>query len=314
MARPPNPLELLTLLLPEPAMIRFAALLPLLLLAGCAATQPRPEAPATPEAPRPPPLTYAETNLNATLWAQGSVEHDMAYRGIYAQATKQLAVALKQKDWDALPRSERKKPAKGLKPAVIVDVDETVLDNSPYQARLIRDGKEFDEYSWDQWCREQRARALPGAREFAQAAATKGVTVFYLTNRAQHLDAATLANLRDAGFPVAEKETVFLGLGTVVEGCEARGSDKGCRRELIGRRYRVLALVGDQLGDFIDVLDNSVVARAEAADAYANWFGERWFMLPNPTYGSWDNAILGAERSADAPVKHQIRRDALRTE
>jgi 5'-nucleotidase (lipoprotein e(P4) family) len=294
-------------------MNRLAVLLPLL-LAGCAASPTRPTAPSAPETPPPPALSYAETNLNATLWAQGTVEHDMAYRGIYAQATRQITVALKQKDWDALPKSERKKPAKGLKPAVIVDVDETVLDNSPYQARLIRDGKEFDEFSWDQWCREQRALALPGALEFAQAAAAKGVTVFYLTNRAQHLNEATLANLRSAGFPVAEKETVFLGLGTVVEGCEANGSDKGCRRELIGRRYRVLALVGDQLGDFIDVDSNTVAARAEAAKPYTNWFGERWFMLPNPTYGSWDSAILGNQRGAEAPAKHQIRRDALRTE
>ncbi len=295
-------------------MKRFTALLPLLLLAACAANPPRTAATVEPEAPKPPPLTYAETNLNATLWAQGTVEHDMTYRGIYAQATRQLTAALKQKDWDALPKGERKKPAKGLKPAVIVDVDETVLDNSPYQARLIRDGKEFDEFSWDLWCREQRAQPLPGALDFAKAAAAKGVTVFYLTNRAQHLNEATLANLRSAGFPVSDKEAVFLGLGTVVEGCEASGSDKGCRRELIGRRYRVLALVGDQLGDFIDVDNNTVTARADAAKPYDAWFGERWFMLPNPTYGSWDSAVLGNQRGAEAPVKHQIRRDALRTE
>ncbi|WP_257384962.1 5'-nucleotidase, lipoprotein e(P4) family [Tahibacter caeni] len=294
-------------------MKRLAVLLPLL-LAACAAQPPRAAAPAEPEPPKTPALTYAETNLNATLWAQGTVEHDMSYRGIYAQATRQIAVALKQKDWDALPKNERKKPARGLKPAVIVDVDETVLDNSPYQARLIRDGKEFDEFSWDQWCREQRALPTPGALEFAKAAALKGVTVFYLTNRAQHLNEATLANLRSAGFPVADKENVFLGLGTVVEGCEANGSDKGCRRELIGRRYRVLAMVGDQLGDFIDVDNNTVAARAEATRPYEGWFGERWFMLPNPTYGSWDGAVLGNQRSADAPTKHQIRRDALRTD
>lgn len=294
-------------------MNRFAVLLPLL-LAGCAAAPPRATAPIAPVEPAPPPLTYAETNLNATLWVQGTVEHDMAYRGIYAQATKQLSVALRQKDWDALPKGERRKPAKGLKPAVIVDVDETVLDNSAYQARLIRDGKEFDEYSWDQWCREQRARALPGALEFAKAAAAKGVTVFYLTNRAQHLNEATLANLRSAGFPIADKETVFLGLGTVVDGCEASGSNKGCRRELIGRRYRVLALVGDQLGDFVDVDNTTPATRAEAAKPYSAWFGERWFMLPNPTYGSWDSAILGNQRGAAPAEKHRIRRDALRTE
>ena len=295
-------------------MKRFAALLPLLLLAACAASPPRTAAPLEPGVPQPPQLAYAETNLNATLWAQGTVEHDMTYRGIYAQATRQITTALRQKDWDALPKAERKTPVRGLKPAVIVDVDETVLDNSPYQARLIRDGKEFDEFSWDQWCREQRARALPGALDFARAAAAKGVTIFYLTNRAQHLNEATLANLRSAGFPVSDKETVFLGLGTVVDDCEASGSDKGCRRELIGRRYRVLALVGDQLGDFIDIGSNTVASRADAARAYDAWFGERWFMLPNPTYGSWDSAVLGNHSGAEPPVKHQIRRDALRTE
>jgi 5'-nucleotidase (lipoprotein e(P4) family) len=296
-------------------MFRTAAVFSLVLLAGCAAGPARKPPAAAPAEPPPPALTYAETNLNATLWAQASAEHDLSYRGIYAQATRQLAVALKQKDWDALPQGERKKPlGRALKPAVIVDVDETVLDNSPYQARLIRDGKEYNEVSWDEWCREQRATALPGAVEFAKAAAAKGITVFYLTNRAQHLNEATLANLRSAGFPVAEKETVFLGLGTVVEGCEASGSAKGCRRELISRKYRVLAMVGDQLGDFIDVENNTVAARAEAAQPYQAWFGDRWFMLPNPTYGSWDSAVLGNERGADAATRHRIRREALRTE
>lgn len=295
-------------------MKRLSVLLPLLLLAACATNTSKTVAVTEAAKPAPPALSYAETNLNATLWAQGSLEHDLSYRGIYAQATRQLAAALKQKDWDALPREERKNPSKGLKPAVIVDVDETVLDNSPYQARLIRDAQEFDEFSWDQWCREQRAKALPGALDFAKAAATKGITVFYLTNRAEHLNDATLANLRSQGFPVPDKEKVFLGLGTVVDGCEAQGSSKACRRELIGRKYRVLAMVGDQLGDFIDVENNTVDARREAARPYDAWFGERWFMLPNPTYGSWDSAVLGNQRGADAAEKHRIRRESLRTE
>lgn len=294
-------------------MKRLSLLLPLL-LAACAAQTTRPVAPAEPATPAPPPVTYAQANLNATMWTQGALEHDLSYRGIYVQAARQLNAALKQKDWDALPREERKTPLKNLKPAVIVDVDETVLDNSPYQARLIRSGGEFDEFSWDQWCREQRARALPGALDFAKAAAAKGIVVFYLTNRAEHLNEATLANLRSEGFPVSDKEKVFLGLGTVVEGCEAQGSSKACRRELIGRKYRVLAMVGDQLGDFLDVENNTTEARREAARPYQAWFGERWFMLPNPSYGSWDSAVLGNARGADAAEKHRIRLESLRTE
>ena len=289
--------------------LRPFVLLPFALAAGCAQHAARP----VPE-PAPVAVSTATDNLNATLWAQRSLEHDLVYREVYAQATRQVAAALAQADWDALPKTERKTPAAGLPPAVIVDVDETVLDNSPYQARLIRDGKEYDEFTWDAWCREQAARATPGALAFARDAASRGVTVFYLTNRAQHLNAVTLENLKRAGFPVAERDNAFLGLGLVVPGCESNGSDKGCRRELVGRTHRVLAMVGDQLGDFIDVENNSPAAREAAAAPYAAWFGERWFMLPNPTYGSWDGAVLGNERGAPPETKRRLRREALRYE
>jgi acid phosphatase len=291
---------------------RLLALVPLALAAGCAHQQS--VKPAEPAAAATASASIAYDNLNATLWTQRSLEHDLVYRQVYAQATQQVAVALKQPEWDALPRSERKTKAAGLPPAVIVDVDETVLDNSPYQARLIRDGKEYDEFTWDAWCREEAARATPGALEFARAAAAQGVTVFYLTNRAQHLNAATLENLKRVGFPVSDRENAFLGLGLVVPGCEASGSDKGCRRELIGRTHRVIAMVGDQLGDFIDVENNAPAAREAAAAPYAAWFGERWFMLPNPTYGSWDSAVLGNERGAAPETKRRVRREALRYE
>ncbi|HJU40869.1 MAG TPA: HAD family acid phosphatase [Tahibacter sp.] len=289
---------------------RLLVLAPLALAAGCAQHAVKP----APAEPAPVAVSTATDNLNATLWAQRSLEHDLVYREVYAQATRQVAAALAQPDWDALPKTERKTPAAGLPPAVIVDVDETVLDNSPYQARLIRDGQEYDEFTWDAWCREKAARATPGALEFARDAAARGVTVFYLTNRAQHLNAVTLENLKSVGFPVSERENAFLGLGLVVPDCESNGSDKGCRRELIGRTHRVLALVGDQLGDFIDVENNSPAAREAAAAPYAAWFGERWFMLPNPTYGSWDGAVLGNERGAPPETKRRLRREALRYE
>src|SRR3546814_3292729 len=84
--------------------------------------------------------------------------------------------------------------------------------------------------------------------------------------------------------PVANDD-VFLGLGTVVPGCEQDGSEKNCRRRLAGQEYRVLMQFGDQLGDFVEVADNTPAARAALLDEYGDWFGERWWMLPNPTYG-----------------------------
>lgn len=270
------------------------------LLAACATTNVPPAAQATP-APTPvavsAPGPVANDNLNAVAWTQTAVEHDLVYREVYRAAGEKLLQALKDRGWDALPREERKNRARGLAPAVILDIDETVLDNSPYQARLVRDGKSFDEFSWSQWCREKAARAMPGALEFTRLAARHGVTVFYLSNRAQDLNAATLDNLRAEGFPLAADETVFLGLGTVVDGCEQVGSEKGCRRELIGRRHRVLLQVGDQLGDFVDVLANTPEGRRDAVAGYADWIGQRWFVLPNPTYGSWEPALFNNEWS-----------------
>src|SRR6185312_659550 len=181
------------------------------------AASPQPLAPA-PSGPAP------NDNLNAVAWTQTAIEHDLIYREVYRVAGEKLRAALKDPTWDALPKRDRKQPLSAkLKPAVIVDIDETVLDNSPYQARLVANGKDYDEFTWSEWCREKRARPLPGALEFAQAAAKRGVTVFYLSNRAQDLNAATLENLRADGFPV-EGDTVFLGLGTAVDGCEQIGT------------------------------------------------------------------------------------------
>jgi acid phosphatase len=204
-------------------------------------------------------------------------------------------------------------PLDGLKPAVVLDIDETVLDNSPYQARLVRSHGSFNETSWDEWCREARARALPGVVAFTRYAAARGVKVIYISNRATSLDDATLANLRQVGVPVSGPEAV-LGLGTTVPGCTQTGSDKGCRRQWVSHRYRVLMQFGDQLGDFLDIKKNTPAGRTAAVKPYLDWIGRRWFVLPNPTYGSWEPALFGNDWHA--PPKEQRRRkiESLRLE
>ncbi len=286
----------------------------LLTLAACKRTEP---AAAPAEAAAPAPAAAATTkptgthdNLNAVAWVQTSVEYRAITTQTFRAAADHLDVALKEKHWDALVPSERGNAATGLKPAVVMDVDETVLDNSPYQARLIRDGKEYDEISWDQWVAEKKAKPLPGVVDFAKAAAAKGVTILYISNRAVHLKEATLANLRDAGLPVAD-DSVFLGLGTVLEGCEQNGSEKNCRRRLAGQQYRVLMQFGDQIGDFVQVEANTRDARQALFDEYDDWFGERWWMLPNPTYGSWEPALFNNAWDQPPAARTQAKRDAL---
>ncbi|THD05765.1 5'-nucleotidase, lipoprotein e(P4) family [Rhodanobacter lindaniclasticus] len=294
-----------------------ASLLAFALLAGCVATSPRPpevvSAPAT-TAPQAAPATVAANdNLNAVAWTQTAIEHDLIYLQTYRDAQAELLAALRDRSWDALARDDRAAPLRGLKPAVVLDIDETVLDNSPYQARLVKSGGEYNEADWAAWCKEETARALPGVVAFTQFAARHGIAVIYISNRAKDLDQATLANLRKAGLPVSGPEA-FLGLGTFVEGCEQIGTEKGCRRQLVSRKYRVLMQFGDQIGDFVTVSANNAAGRRRAMAPYLDWVGRRWFVLPNPTYGSWEPALFNNDWSASPAERRQQKIDALRTE
>jgi acid phosphatase len=257
-------------------------------------------------------VSAADDNLNAVLWMQRSQEYQATALQAYRNAAERLDQALATPDWDALVPEERDNPeaTASLPPAVILDIDETVLDNSPYQARLIRDGLEYNEVSWAGWVAEKKARAVPGVVEFAKAAEARGVILLYLSNRAQHLQDATIANLRDLGLPVKD-DSVFLGLGHVVPGCEQQGSGKLCRRRLAGRQYRVLMQFGDQLGDFVEITTNTPEARAGLLDTHRDWFGERWWMLPNPTYGSWEPALFNNAWDQPRESRRQAKRGAL---
>jgi acid phosphatase len=281
-----------------------------LALTGCATTAKAPVASTPPPAPVVA-TAPANDNLNAVLWQQSSVEYRLIAGQTWRSALALLDKAIKAPDWDALPKGEREAPARGLPPAIIVDVDETVLDNSIYQARLVAAGTGFDESAWHQWVEERAATPVPGALPFLQEAAARGVTVYYVTNRAADLGDATRANLRALGFPIAD-DSQFLGLGTVVEGCEARGSDKGCRRRLVGRTHRVLLQFGDQLGDFVDIGANTPAGREAAVGPYRAWIGERWFVLPNPTYGSWEPALFDNDWRQPEAVRRERKRAALK--
>jgi acid phosphatase len=301
----------------------------LLTLSACAATmQPRAEAipegtPAAGElatshegvggdaAGPAPSRSRANDSLNAVAWMQDSVEFRLISGQTWRAALGQLDRAIKTPTWDALPREERSGTLEGLGLAVIVDIDETVLDNSPYQARLVRDDSEFDPVAWSRWVDERAARPVPGALEFARAANARGVTLFYISNRAANMAAATLANLRAAGFPVAS-DAQYLGVGTEVPGCVSQGSDKACRRQLVSRTHRVLLMVGDQIGDFVSVASNTPQGREAAVRPYLSWVGERWFVLPNPSYGSWEDATFGNDRTLPREVRRQRKLDGLR--
>ena len=293
--------------------LRFTATLTALaLLTGCAAAPHRTTgsaaASSTPAATA---TVAADDNLNAVAWSQTAIEHELIFLQTYRDAESRLLTALHDRHWDALSATDRVVPSTGLQPAVVLDIDETVLDNSPYQARLVKSGGEFNEADWAAWCKEQQARALPGAVAFTRFAASHGIAVIYVSNRAKDLDQATMANLRKVGLPVSGPDA-FLGLGTLVPGCEQIGTEKGCRRQLISRHYRVLMQFGDQLGDFVTVTANNAAGRESAIAAYRPWIGTRWFVLPNPTYGSWEPALFNNDWSVPRDQRRKQKIAALR--
>ena len=289
----------------------FLALFAAALSLGACRTMPAAEGgAATGDTPVAATAVPADDNLNAVLWMQRAAEYRATCETVYHAAADRLDAALKDPDWDALVPAERANAVKGLPPAVVLDVDETVLDNSPYQARLVRSGSEYDEVTWDGWVREEKAQPVPGVLDFAKAAAARGITLIYISNRAEHLGPATLSNLRKAGLPVKD-DSVFLGLGTFVEGCEQEGSEKLCRRQLAGRKYRVLMQFGDQLGDFAQVVANTPDARDALEAQYRGWFGQRWWALPNPSYGSWEPALFNNAWPDPRETRRASKREAL---
>jgi 5'-nucleotidase (lipoprotein e(P4) family) len=252
----------------------------------------------------------ANDSLDATLWTQTAIEHDLVYREVYHLAEEKLLKALSDPAWEALPKGERTSDGKDLSPAVIVDIDETVLDNSPFQARLIRDEAGFNEIAWRVWCQQHAAHALPGALEFAKFAAAHGVTMIYISNRAQTLAAVTQQNLMEQGFPLAENEVTVFAAESLTPGCDEKSGEKGCRRKLVAQKHRILLMLGDQLGDFVDGSQSTVAARRTLADSYKDWFGERWFVLPNPSYGVWQTAVTAHPAAAALKVDQRAAKRA----
>jgi 5'-nucleotidase (lipoprotein e(P4) family) len=242
--------------------------------------------------------------LQPTLWMQWAPEYRANVQQVYRLATERIAnpqpgtAALEQV---GMPAEQLAR----LPTAVVLDLDETVFDNSIYQARLVRDRVRYDTRTWGEWVMAAQAEAVPGAREFIAAARRLGHTVFYVSNRDCATPAGTAADPCPAKTATA-RNLIALGIDAVADpqrmllrGERSEWATKSARRAFIATQYRIIAMVGDDLGDFVD-------PRVFAGDrARLEWrFGVNWFVLPNPIYGSWTNRFVALED----------KRAALRTE
>ncbi len=233
--------------------------------------------------------------LNCVLWVQTSPEYELACRESYKLATLMLDEALYGLQWTALHEGQ----ASGtLPPAVILDVDETVLDNSPLEARLVLKNREYNKEMWDKWVAEAAARDIPGAKEFIQHAIEEGVEIFFVTNRGHHNEDHTVRNLRDRFGPMITGETVL----TKDEQPDWT-SDKSTRRAYVGSTHRVLLLIGDDFNDFAYLGEVSPEERVIAARKFLDYWGEKWILLPNPMYGHWEQALYDYDRALGDAMK-----------
>jgi 5'-nucleotidase (lipoprotein e(P4) family) len=244
----------------------------------------------------------AQDNVNAVLWQQSAAEYRASTIQAFRAARAALPRALADKQWTAAleQRHTGVEQLAGMPPAIIVDVDETILDNAPSAARDIRDRNGvFDEKAWVEWTREAKAKAIAGAREFLSDARARGVTVFYITNRGVEEAEATRRNLLNEGFEVLDLNNTLMPSTLLVKDESKKWtSDKTSRRSLIGRSYRIIMLCGDDLNDFVNMQGLSREERDAKARLYDAWWGERWILIPNPSYGTWERALGKDKRGA----------------
>jgi acid phosphatase len=172
---------------------------------------------------------------------------------------------------------------------------------------MILDGTKYPE-GWVSWGKEAAATEVPGAKDFLNYAASKDVTIFYVTNRVVELKEATKKNLTQLGIPWDQsKETILM------RGENNWNSDKGPRRELVGKDYRVLLMIGDNLGDFVDAKNNTLGPnqRKDVVEDYSDYWGVKWFMLQNIVYGDWEGALYDFDYSLSPDEVHNTRLESL---
>lgn len=231
--------------------------------------------------------------LQAQVWTQNSAE----YRALCYQAFNAAKMNL-----DAIFFFEKKydKPL-----AIIADVDETVLNNSPYDGKLILNNTTYNRESWVEWGNLEIAEAIPGSLEFFKYAAEKGVEIFYISNRYSEQLESTVNNLKKLGFPDAKKSNVLL---------RNESRSKSERRKSVFNNYEVIMLLGDNLSDFNDEFEEKLsIERTKYTDDLSTEFGTKLIVLPNPNYGDWESNGIFEGKSLSDEQKDSIRKSKIKS-
>lgn len=212
---------------------------------------------------------------SAVLWQQTAAEYDALCYQAYQIATKRID------DYNAgISAMETDKPK-----AIILDIDETVLNNSAYNGWLVLNNKEYSEESWEEWVKREEATLIAGAKEFIDYSMSSGFTIFFVTNRTKSTNKHTTSNLLKYGVEATTDNTYFK---------TEDNSSKSQRRENINNNYEIFILIGDNLADFDDIYEDKssdINERKNSLEQFKSEFGKRFILLPNVMYGGWENAL-----------------------
>ena len=231
------------------------------------------------------------------VWAALYQQRTAEYRALCFQAYN-----IAQERINAVVKKHAQKPL-----AVVTDIDETLLDNSPYDAARAIQNKEFTSKTWKEWTAKAIADTVPGAPSFFKYAASKGVKVFYITNRDEDEEAATLKNLQRYHLPYADNAHLLL---------KDKISSKESRRLLVLKKYNIVLLCGDNLSDFDALYDNKPTEqdRTSATEKLRKQFGSRYIVLPNPSYGDFEGAFFKFNYKLTPAQKDSVIRSLIKTE
>ena len=231
-------------------------------------------------------------NLLAVAWQQNSGEVNALRYQAYNSAMNYV---------DKLVKEKTTKPY-----AVTLDIDETIIDNSPHAGYEIKNSDPYSSENFNKWIQKADAKAIPGAKEFTDYAKSKGIEVFYVSNRKEdiHLD-ATIKNMKKLGFVNSDKEHILL---------KTNDSDKAPRWNKIEEKYNLAMYCGDNLGDFPNGYYNkSNEERNKIVKEQSKYFGSKYIVLPNPVYGDFENAIYSYNLNKTPSEKIQDRLNSIKS-
>jgi 5'-nucleotidase (lipoprotein e(P4) family) len=238
---------------------------------------------------------HTQSTSTSTVVADGKL-----WASVYQQKAAEYKALCFQAYNIARLRLDQSLQAAGKPKAVVTDIDETFLDNSPYAAKQSMAGKDYDAATWSEWAALGQADTLAGALGFFKYAASQNVEVFYITNREEKEREGTLKNLQKFGFPFADDAHLVMRQ-------PGSSASKESRRQTLLQTHDIILLLGDNLGDFSALFDKKTVDERNANTAMsAGEFGKRFIVLPNPSYGDWEGALYQYNYKLTTPQKDSV--------